>query len=267
MIKCHLDGELADVIQSTQYFDGENILCPKTDHVSENYPTSGSTFTRTPLMWLNPKTFANTKTKTVLVLNFAESSKELNALDQNFTMNFGISSLGFFDVSDSSHPKEMEPRNIKISPTNINDENGEKVTTTDVSLLLEKTLQVLNSRKDRRDNKNSALISLEMQFKNNLVEQGVYESRKKALQKASVGARAPVIIDIVNTWAKANVQLIFFHAGPKDTCGLMREYFMFEQIIPRGLKVGDRTITTPTPVYQLLDKGRLKVNKKNTYAG
>ena len=172
-------------------------------------------------------------------------------------MAFNISPLGFFDVSDPAHPKEISKESINIGTIEANDEDGNKYTTSDISYLLTNTLKVLNSRRDRRENRFRHVHKLEAQWANKTIDKATYESRKKELLKKSIGARLVVMLDYVNTWAQAGVKLVFFHSTPADVAAMFKEHLMAEQVLPRSIKVGKNFILEDTPTYKILKPGKI----------
>ena len=170
-------------------------------------------------------------------------------------MNFKISTLGFFDVSDQSTPKELRIADVQIQPVKILVANKVE-STTDTAFLLERTLEVLNSRKDRRENRNSQLHQLEIHRSRGSITQEAFEQRKLRLQKSAITARAVNMIDMVNVWAEAGIDLIFYHSTPGDVAGFFKEMAMFEKPVPAGFSVGTRKLVDDTQTFALLDKGK-----------
>ena len=69
----HLDEVYST--QPSKFDKADVIIDEETDHRKYSCPVAGSIFSRTPLFWLNPVIDQKPKMKTVLLLNFNESTK------------------------------------------------------------------------------------------------------------------------------------------------------------------------------------------------
>ena len=180
---------------------------------------------------------------------------ELNDLTQNYSMNFAATPLGWYDVSTPGQPTEVFQSDVRIAPVQITGEDGNLITTTDVQVVLDRTLKILNSRKDRRESRLGPLKTLERQLERKLISQTEYEERRSELQKTIIPTRSVNMVDQVNLWSNAGVKLIFWHSGPTDVAAFFKEQFMFETRVPKDFQVGRTILQKPTPTYALLKKG------------